>query len=494
MAVRRKRAKDHAVCFGTAGPPRDYLYFVLTDSGTGVNLMRLSVPGLSGLANMAKAGGDVRRTIHGDMLFTSTAYNRVYTLTAPDEADPLVAKASITSTAPSQRLLPHVALQPIVLSPPDHFTRAIGLRRYELTDHLGNVRVTLTDRKLSHYTASLNGSEWDETGPDEFRAEVIAKADYYPFGSLLPDRNYSSTTDTYRFGFNGMPSDEEFAGERNSYDFGARIYDPRVARWLSLDPLAKKYASESNYCYTSGNPILFVDKDGKDRTYYLKVIDKNGRGHIIAQRVEHNNEVTARVSSGYNSIHTYYAVYNVSTTITVDLRKEQGQQLSVTDDGADYSSRSTKYSQTAWGAWSSLFSEAPDLMGGGSSQSDGWRFTSEFSGEGSGVKSEHDPETTNVDLLMAAVAGITKSTDLPNLMKPLGGAKFLNVLGKLGREIDKAASGAPPEEVPNPASPNVQDTVFSDCGNLHLRDNAKDHVDPFSPPAGKSTSDYEKVP
>ncbi|HUM47427.1 MAG TPA: hypothetical protein PLD84_10885, partial [Chitinophagales bacterium] len=50
--------------------------------------------------------------------------------------------------------------------------------------------------------------------------------DYYPFGMLMPERNYSS--DNYRFGFNGKENDNEAKGSGNSVEFGARIYDPRL--------------------------------------------------------------------------------------------------------------------------------------------------------------------------------------------------------------------------------------------------------------------------
>ncbi|MEZ4721108.1 MAG: RHS repeat-associated core domain-containing protein [Flavobacteriales bacterium] len=68
----------------------------------------------------------------------------------------------------------------------------------------------------------------------------------------------------YRYGFNGMERDDEVKGTGNSYDFGARIQDPRLGRWLSLDPLAAKYPSMSPYNFGANNPIFFIDYDGRD--------------------------------------------------------------------------------------------------------------------------------------------------------------------------------------------------------------------------------------
>jgi len=61
--------------------------------------------------------------------------------------------------------------------------------------------------------------------------------DYSPFGVSLDGRTMEG--DFYRRGFNGMEKDDEFKGKGNSYDFGARMYDPRVGRWLTIDPECK---------------------------------------------------------------------------------------------------------------------------------------------------------------------------------------------------------------------------------------------------------------
>ena len=86
--------------------------------------------------------------------------------------------------------------------------------------------------------------------------------DYSPFGTPLDGRTMQG--DAYRYGFNGMEKDDEVKGGGNSYDFGARIYDPRLGQWLSLDPLVTKYPALTPYGFCSNNPIIFIDFDGKD--------------------------------------------------------------------------------------------------------------------------------------------------------------------------------------------------------------------------------------
>ena len=64
----------------------------------------------------------------------------------------------------------------------------------------------------------------------------------------------------YTFGFNGKEKNTEVS--EGNYDFGARIYDARIGRFLSVDPLAKKYASWSTYTGLNDNPISLVDPTG----------------------------------------------------------------------------------------------------------------------------------------------------------------------------------------------------------------------------------------
>ncbi|MCX6232776.1 MAG: RHS repeat-associated core domain-containing protein [Bacteroidetes bacterium] len=78
--------------------------------------------------------------------------------------------------------------------------------------------------------------------------------------------NYISNyyPDECRFGFNGQEKDDEIKGTGNSLDFGARIYDPRIGRWLALDPLQAKYPDLSPYNFCANNPIIFIDPNGKE--------------------------------------------------------------------------------------------------------------------------------------------------------------------------------------------------------------------------------------
>jgi len=146
----------------------------------------------------------------------------------------------------------------------------IGDKYFEMSNHLGNVLEVVSDRKLPVNDGNGN--------IDYFLADVVSYSDYYPYGMQMPGRKQlrdldgngnpvyvtANGSDGYRYGFNGMEKDDEIKGEANSYDFGARMYDPRVGRWLSIDPLEKKHAGINPYHYVYNIPTIMNDPNGED--------------------------------------------------------------------------------------------------------------------------------------------------------------------------------------------------------------------------------------
>jgi len=57
----------------------------------------------------------------------------------------------------------------------------------------------------------------------------------YPFGMVMPNRSWTAASaEGYRFGFNRKEEDGEIKGEKNSCDFGGRIYDPKLGNGFQL--------------------------------------------------------------------------------------------------------------------------------------------------------------------------------------------------------------------------------------------------------------------
>jgi RHS repeat-associated protein len=89
---------------------------------------------------------------------------------------------------------------------------------------------------------------------------------------LLPKRH--GAVDGYRYGFNGQEGDPELKGEGNSYDFSFRIYDPRLGKFLSVDPLFKSFPWNSPYAFAENRVIDGIDLEGLEyATYTIKTMN-----------------------------------------------------------------------------------------------------------------------------------------------------------------------------------------------------------------------------
>jgi RHS repeat-associated protein len=114
--------------------------------------------------------------------------------------------------------------------------------------------------------------------------------DYFLFGMLMPGRHENSSQ--YRYGFNGKEKDDETKGQGNSYDFGARIYDPRVGRFLSLDPKMGEFPFQSPYLFAGNAPTIAIDKEGEFAVwthYYItyKALTSAGIDKATASEIAH---------------------------------------------------------------------------------------------------------------------------------------------------------------------------------------------------------------
>lgn len=122
--------------------------------------------------------------------------------------------------------------------------RLLGRKEYDLTDHLGNVTTQLSDRKTG--TLLTN----------DIQAQVLSYQQYFPFGWNMPGRSVNSNR--ARFGFNGKEDDEEWGIQ----DYGFRLYDNRLGKFLSFDPLATEYPWYTPYQFAGNMPTKFIDRDG----------------------------------------------------------------------------------------------------------------------------------------------------------------------------------------------------------------------------------------
>jgi YD repeat-containing protein len=126
--------------------------------------------------------------------------------------------------------------------------RDLGLKSFELANHLGNVLVTVSDKPV--YKVS--------SGVVYFNPEVSSISDYYPFGAPINGRGYA--TETYRFGYNAQEKTDEISGTGNHFTAQFWEYDGRLGRRWNTDPVDKPW--ESLYATNNNNSIVFTDPLG----------------------------------------------------------------------------------------------------------------------------------------------------------------------------------------------------------------------------------------
>lgn len=126
-----------------------------------------------------------------------------------------------------------------------------GYKRYELSNHLGNVLVTVSDR---HLAVDVNSN----TVGDYFQPFVQSIQDYFPFGSGLPGREWKVSR--YRYTINTQEKEPELGDGMSSAEFW--MYDGKLGRRWNVDPVLKDY--EGSYSSLGNSPIIVVDYLGND--------------------------------------------------------------------------------------------------------------------------------------------------------------------------------------------------------------------------------------
>lgn len=202
--------------------------------------------------------GKIRRAYNGNMYLAWPNALDVLEIQNPDGAYTLstvnINPFGIGRTTGGVQLQEH-RIYPADTTPINIYTRLLDKKWYELKDHLGNVRVTLGDVKLS----ILDGANAPIVS--SFKADVKSSGEYYAGGG--PKLGRSFNLGSHRYGHNGQESDPEISGSwGNHYTAGYWMMDSRILRRWNTDPVVKEH--ESPYAVFANNPIWFVDPMGAD--------------------------------------------------------------------------------------------------------------------------------------------------------------------------------------------------------------------------------------
>lgn len=185
----------------------------------------------------------------------------------------------------------------------------------------------------------------------------VQRIEYLPFGEVFLEKQYGDYSLPYRF--NGKELDEE----TGLYYYGARYYDPRLSMWHGTDPMQEKYPGISTYCYTMGNPMIYVELDGRDWEYlngtkvenhnkidvyifydpnsfsdqskrmYQNAVARYGEGHVAMSKVTTEKEF---IKDWYNMSSQHIKEVNINyhgNNQTIMLDAKHGEYVTATGDG-----------------------------------------------------------------------------------------------------------------------------------------------------------------
>ncbi len=114
--------------------------------------------------------------------------------------------------------------------------------------------IPLTEDEIYYYHSDHLGSTSYVTDSQGAATQFVC---YIPFGEAFVDEH--TTRPGMPFKFNGKEQDEQ----TGLLYYGARYYDSKICVWYGVDPLAEKYPNMGGYVYCNGNPVMFVDPDGR---------------------------------------------------------------------------------------------------------------------------------------------------------------------------------------------------------------------------------------
>ncbi|MGB3344907.1 MAG: RHS repeat-associated core domain-containing protein [Aequorivita sp.] len=173
---------------------------------------------------------------------------------------------------------------------------------FTYTDHLGNIR-------LKYAQDPSNNNQISILEEDHYYPYGLKHSGYNSFHQIFTNDDEKGPGtgivltpvnpflgDSYKYKFGGKEYDNSF--DINTYDFGARNYDPALGRWMNIDPLAEMMRRHSPYNYAFNNPVYFIDPDG------MIPIAGGQTGAIEVYDFGSGNESGALKSSGDNSVST----------------------------------------------------------------------------------------------------------------------------------------------------------------------------------------------
>ncbi|MBK7870716.1 MAG: hypothetical protein IPJ74_08530 [Saprospiraceae bacterium] len=144
-----------------------------------------------------------------------------------------------------------------------YYEEGTGRYEFNIRDHLGNTRLTFTDK---------DNDDIIEVSSNPATNEILQENHYYPFGMNMNGQWMANPGRNDKYQYNGKELNEDFG--LNWYDYGARWYMADIGRWGQVDPLADDFYSFTPYNNVFNNPMRFIDPDGKSA---VPTVDKKNK-------------------------------------------------------------------------------------------------------------------------------------------------------------------------------------------------------------------------
>ena len=173
---------------------------------------------------------------------------------------------------------------------------------------------------------------------------VFGRIGYGSFGSVLEGRKWEVGSG-YRYGFNGKEQDDEVDGNGNQYDYGFRIYNSRLGKFLSVDPLTKSFPRLTPYQFASNSPIWAIDLDGLEAWIATREWNREDLYKFNTFIQTEIKRINAAVLAGEVSEHTCFDCADFAVHLIIQYAFENGLPLDFTDykTGELISAQDTKF-------------------------------------------------------------------------------------------------------------------------------------------------------
>ncbi len=208
--------------------------------------------------------------------------------------------------------------------------RILGLKQYEISNHLGNVLSVVSDMKLPVVDSGLIIS---------YTAVVVSSTDYSPFGVGLEGRSYSLKH--YRYGFQNQEQDGELWEGAVNYKY--RVEVPRLGKFFSVDPLCSKYPYYSPYQFSGNRVIDLVELEGLEPASPPSImngkrdrmVDKFRRkeGRLVARS---NGSLTAGTDASRDAMDSRYGAKKWYRDPVLERSNDRDENVSRANDDESY--------------------------------------------------------------------------------------------------------------------------------------------------------------